>query len=104
MPYVLINAAQAGKKVITEAVALYFLGFLPMSQGNWGRMMDRAYQYGAITNLDIFYLILWPMLVLSLLSFGLVLLSQGLDQVFNPRLRARHLQEGNEARLDPSND
>ena len=104
MPYVLINAAQAGRSVITEAVALYFLGFLPASQGNWGRMMDNAYQYGAISNPEIFYLILWPMLVLTLLSFGLVLLSQGLDQIFNPRLRARHMQEDEDARIDPSNN
>lgn len=105
MPYILINSAQAGKSVITEAVALYFLGFLSSSTGNWGRMMDQAYQYGAVTNPDIFYLLLWPMLVLTILSFGLVLLSQGLDQIFNPRLRARHMQEDEEAaRLDPAND
>ena len=110
MPYILVNAATAGKAVITEAVALYFLGFLPVSAANWGKMMDAAYQYGAVTNLDLFYMILWPMLMLALLSFGLVLLAQGLDQVFNPRLRARHAQraghsggEDGEQALDPRN-
>lgn len=90
MPYVLINAASAGKVVIIEAVGLYFLGFLPSSAPNWGRMLDRAYQFGAITNPEYFYLALWPMVMLALLSFGLVLLAQGLDKMFNPRLRARY--------------
>lgn len=90
LPYILINAAIAGKSVITEAVGLYFLNFLQVSSGNWGRLMDRAYQNGAITNLDHFYLILWPMLALAMVSFGLILLSQGMDKVVNPRLRARH--------------
>jgi len=90
MPLILINAANAGKRVITEAVALYFLGLLPRGAPNWGKMMDTAYRGGALASLDRFYWILWPMLLLSLLSFGLILLSQGLDKLFNPRLRARH--------------
>ena len=90
MPYIFINAARAGKSVINQAVALYFLGFLASDAANWGRMMDRAYRYGALTDLSQFYLILWPMLVLALLSFSLVLLAQGLDKISNPRLRARH--------------
>ncbi|MCT9098022.1 ABC transporter permease [Haloarchaeobius sp. HME9146] len=90
MPYILISAAAAGKRVITEAVGLYFLGFLPQGAPNWGKMMNDAYEMGAITSFDTFYIILWPMLVLAMLSFGLVMLAQGLDKIFNPRLRARH--------------
>jgi peptide/nickel transport system permease protein len=91
MPFILVNAASAGKGVITEAVGLYFLGFLPNTVVNWGEMMDSAYSFGAITNEQWFYMLFWPMLALALLSFGLVLLAQGLDQIFNPRLRARHV-------------
>lgn len=90
MPYILINAATAGKRVITEAVALYFLGFLPSSLANWGLMLDEGYRFGAVTDPSRFYLIFWPMLALAMLSFGLVMLAQGLDRVFNPRLRARY--------------
>ena len=89
LPYIFINAARAGKSVINQAVGLYFLGFLASDAANWGRMMDRAYRYGALTDLSQFYLIFWPMLVLALLSFSLVLLAQGLDKISNPRLRAR---------------
>lgn len=91
-PYVMINAATAGKGVIMQAVALYFLNFIEITSANWGQMMDAAYRNGAVTNPERFYLIFWPMLALSMLSFGLILLSQGMDQIVNPRLRARHAE------------
>ena len=100
MPYILINAAGAGKGVITEAVALYFLNFLPTTAPTWGKMLDRAREFGAIENEQHFYMILWPMVVLAGISFGLVLLAQGLDQIFNPRLRARHIRNDREMEED----
>ncbi|RDZ51339.1 ABC transporter permease [Haloferax sp. Atlit-4N] len=90
MPFIMINAAGAGKGVITEAVGLYFLGFLPGDAPNWGKMMDNAWKGGAIQDPTLFYWMLAPMIVLAGLSFGLVMLAQGMDQLFNPRLRARH--------------
>ncbi|WP_436925647.1 ABC transporter permease [Halosimplex amylolyticum] len=91
MPYVLINAAQAGRKVIFESVALYFLGVLPFTTANWGIMMDTAYSEAfALVDLSNFYQILWPMSAIVIISFGFILFSQGMDRVFNPRIRARH--------------
>jgi peptide/nickel transport system permease protein len=31
-----------------------------------------------------------PLAAITLLAFGFVLFSQGMDRVFNPRIRARH--------------
>lgn len=92
MPYVLINSAQAARGVIFASVALYFLGFLPYTESNWGVMMNDAYATGgALSNPErAAHWLYPPMFALILLSFALVLLSQGLDKVFNPRLRARH--------------
>lgn len=91
MPYILINSANSARRVIFESVALYFLGFLPFSTFNWGVMMNLAYQAGALVNWDQFgHWLLAPMLTLTVFSFGLIILSQGLDRVFNPQLRARH--------------
>lgn len=92
MPYILINSAQAARGVIFASVALYFLGFLPYSESNWGVMMNDAYATGgALSNPErAAHWLYPPMAALILLSFALVLLSQGLDKVFNPRLRARH--------------
>jgi peptide/nickel transport system permease protein len=92
MPYTLINSANAARGVIFESVALYFLGLLPFGETfNWGVMMNQAYQAGALANIDrAGHWLFVPMLTLTLFSFGLIILSQGLDRVFNPQLRARH--------------
>lgn len=92
MPYTLINTANAARGVIFESVALYFLGLLPFGESfNWGVMMNRAYQAGALSNIDrAGHWLFVPMVMLTLFSFGLIILSQGLDRVFNPQLRARH--------------
>jgi peptide/nickel transport system permease protein len=101
MPFVLINAAEAARRVIFASVALYFLGFLPFSTNNWGVIMNLAYKHGgAMANPSLAgHWLYVPMVAITLLSFGLILFSQGMDQVFNPRLRARHartVEEGEE--------
>jgi peptide/nickel transport system permease protein len=92
MPFVLINAAEAARRVIFASVALYFLGFLPFSSQNWGVIMNLAYKHGAaLSNPELAgHWLYGPMAAVMLFSFGLILLSQGMDRVFNPRLRARH--------------
>lgn len=92
MPYTLVNGANAARAVIFEAVGLYFLNVFPKTNNNnWGVMMNQAHNQGAaMSNLDHFYWLLFPMLTVVLFSFGLIMLSQGMDRVFNPRLRAKH--------------
>ncbi|MFH5800557.1 ABC transporter permease [Haladaptatus sp. CMAA 1911] len=91
MPYITINSANASRAVIFESVGLYYLGVLPFTTINWGVMMNMAYENYAVTNWHLRGHWLWfPMLTLLVLSIGLILFSQGMDRVFNPRLRARH--------------
>lgn len=90
MPYVMINGALTSRRIIFESVGLYFLGILPFTTFNWGVMMNLAYQGGALTRPEVLPWMVFPMVSIFLLSFGLVLLSQGLDSLFNVRLRARH--------------
>lgn len=106
MPYVLINAAGAAKGVIFESTGLYFLGLLPFTTFNWGVMMNLARENNAVTNPGLAgHWLVWPVLALLILSFGLILTAQGLDRVFNPRLRARHAEKtgGEEAAEVPQN-
>ena len=93
-PYILVNAAGAATRVIKASVALYFLGILPFSILNWGVMMNRAYKTGNAISAPghAGHWLFFPALALSGLLFSLVLFSQGLDRVFNPRLRARHAE------------
>lgn len=99
MPFVLINAAEAARRVIFASVALYFLGFLPFSTNNWGVIMNLAYKHGgAMANPGLAgHWLYGPMAAITLFSFGLILFSQGMDRVFNPRLRARHARTVEEA-------
>ena len=91
MPFVLIRFVGASRWIVFESVGLYFLGVLPISQGNWGVALDRAiksqagfYGLGGINRFIV------PMVAIVGLTLGLTLLSQSFDKVFNPRIRARN--------------
>ncbi|CCQ35000.1 oligopeptide ABC transporter permease protein (plasmid) [Halorhabdus tiamatea SARL4B] len=91
MPFVLISFVNTARGVIFGSVALFYLGVLPVSFPNWGIMLNNAYSTGgALYSWDSLYWILLPMITIVMLSFGLVLFSQGTERLFNPRIRARH--------------
>jgi peptide/nickel transport system permease protein len=93
MPYILISFVNTARGVIFGSVALFYLGVLPVSFPNWGLMLSRAYGTGgAIYSFEYAYWIIFAMLAIVLLSFGLVLFSQGTERLFNPRIRARHAE------------
>lgn len=95
-PYIAINAALAARGIIFGSVGLYFIGVLPFSALNWGVMMNMAYASGALNETAKLHWLIWPMVTIFLLSVSFVLLSQGLDSVFNVRLRARHAETAGE--------
>lgn len=91
MPMIMIGFLGGATSIISASVGLYFLGILPYSSQHWGVVLNQAYQQsGALYSLDAAHWLLVPLLVITMLNFGFVLLSQSLDQVFNPRVRARH--------------
>lgn len=92
MPYVLVNFVNSARTVIFASVGLYFLGVLPDTFLNWGVMMNYAYELGGgvYTSSTVHWLFV-PLITIVILSFGLILFSQGTDRIFNPRVRARHV-------------
>lgn len=91
LPYLTIGFMTGATTVITASVGLYFLGVLPFTTANWGVVLNQAYNSaGALYSLDAAHWLLVPMVVISGMTFGLTLLAQAFDQVFNPRVRARH--------------
>lgn len=90
MPYISINFANSARRIIFESVGLYFLGILPFTTLNWGVMLNEAYHSADLTNLGQIHWLLVPLCAILLVSFGFILLAQGLDRIFNVRLRARH--------------
>ncbi|NLV09522.1 ABC transporter permease subunit [Halomicrobium mukohataei] len=90
MPYILVNFAFAARYCIFAGVGLYYLGVLPADLANWGLQLDSAYNdYSALVGSGSEYLVIVPMIPIALLSLSLVLLAQGLDRIFNPRVRTR---------------
>jgi peptide/nickel transport system permease protein len=90
MPYVLVNFANAARYVVFASVGLYYLGVLPSSVQNWGIQLDQAYRNaGALAGAGTLYQLVFPMLAIMLIALALILLAQGMDRVFNPRVRTR---------------
>jgi peptide/nickel transport system permease protein len=99
MPFIMINFMGNTIRVIAASVGLYFLGVLPYTTANWGVMTQNAYSNGAMLSADTWHWLFLPIFAISLLGYGIIMISQGMDRVFNPRVRARQssTSEGGEA-------
>jgi len=101
MPYILVNFAFAARYCVFAAVGLYYLGVLPADLANWGLQLDAAYNdYSALVGGGSEYLVIVPMIPIALLSLAMVLLAQGLDRIFNPRVRTRMAGESESVEED----
>ncbi|RDZ63917.1 ABC transporter permease [Haloferax sp. Atlit-12N] len=89
MPYVTVNFVFAARYVVFASIGLFFLGVLPYSDQNWGVTLNFAYNGGALFSWSAAHWLLVPMAAIIGLSVGLILLGQGMDRVFNPRVRTR---------------
>lgn len=75
--------------ILSEA-SLSFLGLGDPTLVSWGNMLSRAFLRGAVSAGAWWYLIP-PGLSLALVTLGLVLLSNAVQEVINPRLKTHHL-------------
>jgi peptide/nickel transport system permease protein len=101
LSFVMIRFVGAARGIIYSAVALYFLGILPVSGANWGVTLNRAWDYGnALNNPDAYHWLLVPMFAIIFISLGLILLAQGTDRLFNPRIRARYETDDESMRVE----
>lgn len=98
MPLIIISTVNAARAVIFASVGLYFLGILPQTFSNWGLMMQNAYEQGGLYTWQIAHWLIFPMVAIVLLSFGLIMLGQAGDKIFNPRLKARYANSSEETR------
>lgn len=89
LPFISVQFVLAGRGVIIGSVALYFLGVLPFETLNWGVILNLGYQNGALYTIDGAHWMLSPVVAIVLLTYGFLLFSQGMESVFNPRVRAR---------------
>ncbi len=80
--YVVLNVPSA---IIAEA-SLSFLGFGDPTRPSWGVMLQFAWDAGAIYQWNY---IIPPGLCITLVAFAFALIGYAMDEILNPRLRAR---------------
>lgn len=88
MPYIAVNFIGLMQAAIVASVGVMFLGLVPFSRTNWGVMLNIARQTGAIYIPRAMFYVISPILAIMGLQIGGYLLAHGLDEIFNPRLRA----------------
>jgi peptide/nickel transport system permease protein len=87
-PYIAMNMLIAVTGAVYAQVGLFFLGVLPFEANNWGVMLNLAvFGGGALTTTSALPYLLAPLLAILLLTLGIVLVVDAMDEIFNPRLR-----------------
>lgn len=87
-PYIGMKFLIAVTGAIYAEVGLFFLGVVPFSVSNWGVMLNFAYtQAGALYSSSALMYFLAPLACILLVTVGVVLLLDALDEILNPRLR-----------------
>ncbi|MFF3669693.1 ABC transporter permease [Microtetraspora malaysiensis] len=87
-PYIAMNMLIAVTGAVYAQVGLFFLGVLPFEANNWGVMLNLAvFGGGALTTTAALPYLLAPLLAILLLTLGIVLVVDAMDEIFNPRLR-----------------
>jgi peptide/nickel transport system permease protein len=89
-PYIAVNFVFISRTVVFNTTALYYLGVLNFGS-HWGQTLNSAFRGGAvISGMQAMHWLLGPVVAIVGLALGTILLSQALDRLFNPRIRARH--------------
>ena len=87
--FILMNFMIGVRIAVYGVAGLYLLGLAPITESNWGIMLNRAFFTGAYFNTNALPLVLCPVIAIVALMFGLVLLTRSLEEILNPRLRDR---------------
>lgn len=81
-----VNLALTVPGAILAEAALSFLGLGDSSVISWGQILNVAEQTAAT---KYWWVILPPGLAIAIVSLSFILIGQGLDEIFNPKLRKR---------------
>lgn len=88
LPYLAANLVGAISGAILASVGLSTLGLGPMTKPSLGLTFYWAITYGALIR-QMWWWFLPPIVIIVILFLGLFLMSQGLDQIANPRLQSK---------------
>jgi len=90
LPVIFAEATLDVSFAILSEASLSFLGLGDPTLISWGSMLNRAFMRGAVTKGAWWYL-LPPGMALAWVTLGLVLLSNAIQEIINPRLQTHHL-------------
>lgn len=85
--YIIVNFIIAMKNAIAGSVGIMLLGIAVFEPTNWGVMLVTAKDFGAMIVPEARLWLISPIVCISLFQFAAVMLSNGLDETLNPRLR-----------------
>jgi peptide/nickel transport system permease protein len=88
MPMVFANTTLTVAIAILSETTLSFLGLGDPTHTSWGTMLEGAYQAGAITT-GCWWYVVPPGICVVLVVLAFTLIGQALEEILNPRLRAR---------------
>ena len=88
MPMVFANTTLTVAVAILTETTLSFLGLGDPTRVSWGTMLDQAYSVGAITT-GSWWFFMPPGICVILVVLSFTLIGQALEDVVNPRLKAR---------------
>ncbi|MCY0879048.1 MAG: ABC transporter permease [Firmicutes bacterium] len=87
-PYIAMNLLVSITGGIYAEVGLFYLGVVPFHVNNWGVMLNLAvFTGGALQSPQALPYLLSPLVCILLLTLGVVLFLDAMDEMFNPRLR-----------------
>ncbi len=94
-PYIAMNLVLGISWAIYGYTGLAFLGIMPMSSDNWGVQIYQAIRAGGALYSDKAILALWsPIVTIVLLMFALINIARAMEEIFNPALRVKVIEEG----------
>ncbi|MBE3563926.1 MAG: ABC transporter permease [Hydrogenibacillus schlegelii] len=89
VPYLFVYFVLQLKAALEFSVGLMFLGLAKFDPTHWGVMLNYAlYQAGALYTTEGYHYVFFVVGNILLLVFGGILLAQGVEEVFQPRLRS----------------
>jgi len=93
LPIMVVNAVLAISSAVVLESALAFLGLGDPTTISWGQMLNFAFYRGAMSS-GAWWALIMPGFGIVWVALGCILLGQGLERIFNPRLNVHHLAVG----------
>lgn len=87
--YILINFIVIMRGAIIGSVGIMMLGVAALEPSNWGAMIFDIMNQGAFYVPNAYAYVLGPIFTIIFFQYGIIMLSNGLDQTFNPRLQTQ---------------